>query len=65
MMTSGPSRISPNCTTPSAFMSVTDTSDESSHDHCAIHGGSLSKGSPTRVVITSYLTSTASAGVLR
>ena len=50
---------------PSPFMSSIDSSDASTRAHCAIQFGKASKWLPTRLFITSNLTSTASAGALR
>ena len=65
MMMSAPSRISPNCTMPSPLTSLTEISEASTFAHCRIQDGRLSKLLPTRPCITSYFTSTASAGTLR
>jgi hypothetical protein len=43
-------------------MSSTDSSEASTRAHCAIQAGKASKCVPTRLFMTSYFTSTASAG---
>jgi hypothetical protein len=46
-------------------MSSTDSSEASTLDHCAIQLGKASKCVPTRLLMTSYFTSTAKAGAPR
>src|SRR5688572_23552063 len=64
-MMSPPMRISPSWKMPSLLTSATDSSVGSTRDQLAIQAGSSANGNPTRLLKTSYFTSTASAGAVK